>query len=67
MVTPIPFLLFSFLRAWEIMCTYSTVPLPSRGPTTYMQCNKGSIPFSREAIEGTGNMYNVRINQTPFF
>ena len=43
----ISFILISFLRA---------LPLPSRGPTTDMRCNKGTIPFSLEAIEGSGNM-----------
>ena len=54
-MTPIPFLLFYFLRALEI-CVRS-LPLPSRGPTTDMQRNKDPIPFSREAIECSGNMY----------
>ena len=63
MVTPIPFLLIYFLLAREICVRI--LPLPSRAPTTDMRCNKGPIPFSREAIEGAGK--RVRINHTPYF
>ena len=43
---------------------YFTITLGS--PTTDMQYNKGPTPFSREAIEGSGNMYEYK-SYTLFF
>ena len=46
---------FSFLRAREICVRI--LPLLSGAPTIDIRNNKGPTPFSREAIEGSGNIY----------
>ena len=58
MLTPIPVLLFSSGSGYRY--TYFTIALG--GPTTDII---RALPFSREAIEGSG--IHVRINYTPCF
>ena len=55
MVARIPFLVFPFLRA-QVICV-RIFPLPLGGPTSDIRYNKGRAPYSRVAIEGSGNMY----------
>ena len=57
MVTPILFFFYS--SGSGNVCTYVTITFGG-GPTTDVQYNKGPIPFSPEAIEGSANMFTYK-------